>query len=157
MLLVACGCGRIGFDPSATDVNGATTDAAPALDGSTMLGEHGTCGTAADLAPGTSLANDMVDMTDDVTPWGLCPTGADVVYRVTVTAAVDLSITVTPSFNGVLATSRECPPPLGGTSSCYTMSANQPYQQTYTFSPGTTYVIVDKLSGSGTTFDISLQ
>lgn len=149
MLALACSCGRIGFDLSEAD--GIDIDASP------VASMNGTCATAAEIAIGTMLANQSVDASNDVTPWGLCPDGPDVVYRVTVAETTMVSIVARASFTIQVTTSTSCPPTLTGSASCYTTLANQDFQQSYTLSPGTTYIIVDKLSGSGTSFDIAVQ
>jgi hypothetical protein len=99
----------------------------------------------------------VVDASDDVAPWGLCPNGPELVYRVTVTAAVSISIVARASFNVQITTSASCPPSLIGSSSCYTVAASQLFERSYSLSPGTTYIVVDKLSGGGSSFEIAVQ
>lgn len=161
-LVVACGCGRIGFgrtdaavgDPDAVD---GVADALIVADARVGTGDNGTCATAVEIPIGGSFANEVVDASDDVAPWGVCPNGPEVVYRVTVPDATTISIVSTASFNGQITTGSSCPPSLAGPSSCYLTTANQLFERSYSLPAGTTYIIVDKLSGSGTSFAIAVQ
>ncbi len=162
-LVLVCGCGRLGFDPTdvvtdaRADVFGATADGPMLADARVGTGENGTCATAVDMPIGSVYANEQVDASDDVAPWGLCPNGPDVVYRITLPEPATISITATTSFNGQITTGTSCPPSLAGQSSCYMFPANQLYERSYSLPAGTTYIIVDKLSGSGSSFEIAVQ
>lgn len=159
-LAVGCGCGRIGFGRTDAAVDDSRLDGsadALVVDARVGTGDNGTCATAVEIPIGSSFANEVVDATDDVAPWGVCPNGPEVVYRVTVPDATTISIVATASFNGQITTGSTCPPTLTGPSSCYTMTANQVFDRSYSLAAGTTYIIVDKLSGSGTSFSIAVQ
>ena len=154
VVIALAACGRIGFDPlgAGDDGSGSSGDAMGGDAGSGYAGES--CATAGVLVFGQQLtAQSLAAATYDVTA-APCAVGIDVVYRLTSATSGLRTFTIAADFGGALVTAQDCPP-IGV--SCSGFMANQMQNSMTSVQVGTTYVIVEKSSGTGTTFSIRVQ
>ena len=148
LLALSGGCGRVHFDP--LDDGIATGDASS--DG--LAGGDGeVCATPRVLPIGSALADQTIGSADDYP--GQCGGGVDVVYALVQPASGMRTVTVSGTFRGAMAISSTCPP--SGTGTCGNFDVGTPIQTGIGLAAGTHYVVIDKISGTGTTFTIGIQ
>jgi len=148
MLVALVACGRIGFDPvggTAGDAN--DTDAA-------IGGAGEACASAGVLVIGQPLSGQSLAGAANDVSTAPCPDGVDVVYAVTSSTTAMRNFVIDANFSGALVVARMCPP-IGF--SCTGFIANTQQSSGMNIMTGTTYVIIEKTSGAGTTFSLSLQ
>ena len=147
-------CGRIWFEPlgggAPGDGSGSSTSDVPA---GTLPPGGETCTTATPIAFGTSGTGSIAGATNDV-QFPPCADGVDIVYQLSAATAGLHHIVIVPTFNGIMTTSTMCPPLTGG---CAALSANMTGDEMASFEVGTNYVIIEKTSGAGTSFDLTIQ
>lgn len=144
-------CGRLGFDPQAGDPG---ADGGGGGDGAAAAGDN--CADARDLVIGQPLSNQSIATARDDYIGIFCGNGPDLVYRFTQPVSADpRELDVLATFDGSIWVTPSCPPTIIG--GCQTFANSLPYQQQSNFTPGTFYIIIDSVGGSGTTFDISVR
>jgi hypothetical protein len=148
-MTISTSCGRIAFDPilDANPTSGADTG------GATGTGEN--CSAPAAVTIGVPLTNRSIGAVDDIPGgFGSCATGLDVVYSVTVATPTNVTVEIASDFNGGLIWDASCPPT---SLICQSLVATTPYANAYSLSPGTSYFVISKSGGSGTSFDLSVS
>ena len=159
VFVVLAACGRLGFDPVGDDASGsATSDASATRDASAtdvpVGGAGEACASAGVLVLGQQLTGQsLASATNDVMA-NLCPDGIDLVYALTASTSGTRTISLNADFTGAVVTSPLCPP---SGANCSSFVANTPLNAPTSIPAGTTYVIVEKSSGAGTTFSLRVQ
>ena len=162
-LLVIAACGRIHVDPlggAAGDARGDGTgagDGAGLSDGGVTGGSGGeTCNEAREIPLGQTFTGQTIaGASNDFANGTPCTMGGiEVVYSVITTTSGQRTITLTADFDGVLGVGSQCPIVSG---TCLPFSANIAEMPKPTLPAGTTFLIVDKTSGPGTTFSLGVQ
>lgn len=158
-MLVLVGCGRIAFEPlgSSADARGDGANApgdgatAPFDTSGSIAGD--TCATARPIAIGQTLASESIaGAADDL--GNACGNGPELVYAFTQPAMMSRTVSITATFSGAVRQSDVCPPV---STNCQSFAASSPKDAQMTHPAGTIYVMIDKTTGAGTTFTISLQ
>jgi len=160
LVLALTSCGRIGFDLIGGDGGGAGDDGTAITDGDgtvdgpaiTLVAGGEDCASAPTITFGTSGTGSFTGAVDDFDTMG-CSDGADVVYRVSGMSTNGHPVRITPTFAGSITVGNSCPP-VGEL--CGDFTAMTTFNKTWTFMPGANYIIIDKMSGGGTTFDFTV-
>jgi hypothetical protein len=147
VVVVLAACGRVSFDEQRADAFGGDATEGSAADGET-------CMRARPLAIGVAHTNQSIEAAKNDHPNSACGGGPEVVYVFQQPALVRRSITLSADFDGASWYATTCPPVPG---SCAGFGAGSELQISSEFRPGTVYVIIDKIGGSGTTFSIAVD
>ncbi|HEY5925984.1 MAG TPA: hypothetical protein VIV11_30065 [Kofleriaceae bacterium] len=153
-IALLCGCGRIAFDPlgEVSAVDASATDGQGSGDASTTAPPGDICDDVIDLQAGVPLTSGSIAGAGN--QYGnLCGSGPEVVLRFTAPVAGNRRIDLTPAFAGSLFTGSLCPPVTGNCSAFTSGILNQLNPQ---LAAGVNYFVLDRTSGSGTTFSIEV-
>ena len=106
---------------------------------------------------GQTLADESIAGAGNDYSYQGCPDGIDLLYRLTLPAPQQFMITITPTFNGSISwSSTTCPPMLAG-GTCVSYSQGSTYMRMVPAGPTTLYIMIERTTGTGSTFSLAVQ
>ena len=145
LVLLVASCGRIGFDVGATgnDAPGGGSDAAASI--------AGNCASPIDIMINGNDVNESITPAETIDAFASC-NGPAVVTRLQLAAGAMATLEVEATFDGALVVDSNCPPMAGP---CQAFQST--YSNPYSFSAGTTYIVVWRTATTNTHFQLSLE